>query len=240
MGAESCLLCWRKDEYTPHDDAAFIVQITVFLPCRAGSERIKNKNTRLFGKYDNGLIQLKLDQLDGSIVDNVVVSTNDPKVMDLAKGYPKVRLHIRDESLCRSDTSTDKLIPHALELIPTGHILWTHVTSPFVGSMEYNKIIGQYKSSISEGFDSLMTMTEIKAFLWQDGPLNYSRDIERWPQTQTIKPVYKINSAAFLAPVEAYKNGDRIGINPYLYLLDEHEGFDIDYPVEFDIAEQMM
>ena len=37
--------------------------IKAFLPCRSGSQRIKNKNTRKFSKFKFGLFQLKVEQL---------------------------------------------------------------------------------------------------------------------------------------------------------------------------------
>ena len=52
--------------------------LTVFLPCRRGSERVPDKNTRPFGGFDHGLVELKLWQLEKAcLVDNVVVSTDD-------------------------------------------------------------------------------------------------------------------------------------------------------------------
>lgn len=64
-----------------------------------------------------------------------------------------------------SDTSTDQLVAHALELIPDGHILWTHVTSPFITEKHYDQIIRAYFDELARGYDSLMTTTAIHGFL---------------------------------------------------------------------------
>ena len=53
-----------------------------------------------------------------------------------------------DESLSQDNTITQKLISHAMTIIPDGHILWTHVTSPFVGSKIYDEVIKKYQSVI--------------------------------------------------------------------------------------------
>ena len=37
--------------------------ITAFIPCRAGSERIAKKNTKLFAGKEGGLLAIKLEQL---------------------------------------------------------------------------------------------------------------------------------------------------------------------------------
>lgn len=220
-------------------------KITAFLPCRAGSERVPHKNIKRFDNYDFGLIEIKLKQLDKvKGIDEIVLSTNDLSILEYAKSLKveRLRIHKRSEQLSSSQTSTDQLVSHALSLIPEGNILWTHVTSPFVNNQYYEEIIDCYRKKKREGYDSLMTVTEIYSFLWQDGkPLNYNRDVEKWPRSQTIRPVNEVNSAVFLASSEVYKNNnDRIGSNPYLYKLDRIISHDIDWPEDFIIAECMV
>lgn len=201
--------------------------LTCFLPCRAGSERVPRKNTRPFA--GSSLIQIKLGQLtQARLIDQIIVSTDDPEVMDIA-GRHGVKVHVREPSLCESGTSTDELIAHAADLIPEGDILWTHVTSPFVDARLYDEMISIRKP--------LMAVTPIRGFLWRNGPFNYCRDDEKWPRTQTIEPVYEINSAAFIAPVETYRAGDRITEDPYLFELGPITGMDIDWMADFVLAE---
>jgi len=210
------------------------VGLTVFLPCRAGSERVPDKNTRWFA--GTRLIDIKLAQLaEAMLVDHVIVSTNDPWIYEHAAGHDKVSVHWRDASLCQNSTSTDELIPHAVELIPDGDILWTHCTSPFVTAALYDAMIWAYR-----GHGSLMAVQRVQGFYWQHGvPLNYSRKKEKWPRTQTLPPMYKVTSGAFIAPAETYRNGDRIGCNPYLFELDLLAAIDIDTPQDFDLAERL-
>lgn len=220
-------------------------KVTCFLPCRAGSERVLKKNTKPFSAYQNGLIQVKLRQiLATQLIDEVVITTNDPDVLEYAESLrePRLRLHRRVEKLSSSATSTDQLVAHALDLIPSGDILWTHVTSPFITGSLYDEIIRTYLDRKDKGYDSLMTTTVIHGFLWQDErPINYDRNIEKWPRTQTMKPVHEINSGAFMASADVYRNyDDRIGLHPYLYELDRLTGLDIDWPEDFLIAECLL
>ena len=220
-------------------------KITAFLPCRAGSERVPHKNIKRFHNYNFGLIEIKLNQLDRvEGIDEIILSTNDADILKYAETLKieKLRVHTRDEQLSSSQTSTDQLVNHALDLIPEGDILWTHVTSPFVTNKYYDEIISCYRKKKEEGYDSLMTVNEIYSFLWQDGkPINYDRNLEKWPRTQTLKPVNEVNSAVFLASSEIYeKQKDRIGINPYLYKLDKIISHDIDWPEDFIVAECMV
>lgn len=220
-------------------------KVTCFLPCRQGSQRVPNKNIKKFSTFEFGLIQIKLKQLQESkYIDEIVLTTNDVNILEYAKSlsFTKLRLHRRDDSLASSETSTDQLVSHALELITDGDILWTHVTSPFITSQCYDSIIKTYQAKKQEGFDSLMTVSEIQGFLWRNGvPINYDRKVEKWPRTQTLEPVSEINSGVFLASHNIYAElNDRIGQTPYLYPLNKLVGFDIDWPEDFVIAECMI
>ncbi|MET3655508.1 acylneuraminate cytidylyltransferase family protein [Sporosarcina psychrophila] len=221
------------------------MKITCFLPCRKGSERVKNKNIRPFSSYSNGLIEIKLKQLsEVEEIDKIILSTNDEEIINYAElsGIKNLIIHRREEDLASSQTSTDDLITHARTLINDGHILWTHVTSPFLNSDAYKKIILSYKESLEKGYDSLMTTSLIQSFVWgENGPINYDRSVEKWPRTQTLPPLHEVNSAVFLSSADIYsKNEDRIGNVPKLYPLDKIEGMDIDWPEDFDIAECLL
>ncbi|MDD4864939.1 MAG: acylneuraminate cytidylyltransferase family protein [Alishewanella agri] len=216
--------------------------VSVFLPCRKGSERVPKKNIKPFAGIQHGLVELKLQQLlSCEAIDEVVLSTNDEEILAFAAtlGQKKLRIHKRVDSLCTSSTSTDALVAHAVELIPDGHILWTHVTSPFINAVVYGQIIEQYFNSLERGYDSLMTTTLIHGFLWNaQEPINYDRNKEKWPRTQTITPVHEINSGVFLSGAENYRElDDRIGKKPYLYPLNKITAHDIDWHEDFIIAE---
>ena len=217
--------------------------INVFLPMRAGSQRVPHKNTKTFSGIDGGLCKIKLDQLiKCQLIENIYVSTNDPDVVRIANAFnsKKIKVIIRPEKLASSIASTDELIKYAPDIMPDGHILWTHVTSPFINSDIYCEIINTYQKNLNN-FDSLMTVSKIKKFIWNDHePLNYDRNIEKWPRTQTIETLWEVNSGAFLTSKDIYKKReDRIGNTPYLYELNEEIAFDIDWLPDFKIAETL-
>ena len=219
-------------------------KVSCFLPCRAGSQRVLRKNIKPFAGFEYGLIQVKLQQLLASeIIDEVVLTTNDDDIIAYAKSVNtnKLRIHKRVENLSSSATSTDQLVAHALELITEGHILWTHVTSPFITQKHYDQVIRVYRDQLENGYDSLMTTTAIHSFLWQnEQPMNYDRAVEKWPRTQTLEPIQEVNSGVFLTSTEVYRQlDDRIGHRPYLYELDKLTSYDIDWPEDFVVAECM-
>ena len=218
-------------------------KINVFLPMRAGSERVPEKNTKTFAGIMGGLCKIKLEQLvKCDAVENVIVSTNDPEVVNISNGFnsKKIRVTVRPDKLASSTASTDDLIRHVPEIMPDGHILWTHVTSPFIGPDIYNQIINKYFKNLGT-FDSLMTVSKLQKFIWNDsGPVSYDRGMEKWPRTQTIDPLWEVNSGAFIASKAIYRgNMDRIGKKPFLFEMSDEIAFDIDWLSDFKMAEAM-
>lgn len=219
--------------------------VCAFLPCRVGSKRVVNKNIRPFGNVANGLFEIKLRQL-ASVrqCDRILVSSNDDKLIDICTSLTKeidadIIIDRRPDEFGSDSTSTDDLIRYAISIVPDDVILWTHVTSPFVGSHRYSQMIDKYEASLDEGYDSLMSVNVIRTFLWnKDGPINYDKAIEKWPRTQTIEPVYEINSAAFLCDRKLMQQeNDRIGRTPFLFELHGNDTIDIDWEEDFDKAE---
>ena len=228
---------------TIEDELIMKQTVNVFLPMRAGSERIPEKNTKTFSGIKGGLCRIKLEQLvKCDLVSKIFVSTNDKEVLKISKSINtnKIEVILRPEELASSSTSTDDLIKYVPNIMPEGHILWTHVTSPFIDTKIYSEIINSYFKNIKY-FDSLMTVTKLQKFIWNDNePINYDRNLEKWPRTQTIKNLWEVNSGAFIASKSIYKQRlDRIGDNPYLFKLSDEISFDIDWLPDFKIAETL-
>ena len=123
------------------------MKVNVFLPCKKKSVRVKNKNTKKIFNYSLGLLEIKLLQLiKVKIINKIYLSTDDDKIIKYVKKIKnnKIIIDIRNKNLCRTSTSTDDLIVYAGNLIPNSHILWTHVTSPFINHKVYETVIKKY------------------------------------------------------------------------------------------------
>jgi N-acylneuraminate cytidylyltransferase len=223
-------------------------EISIFLPTRAGSERVKNKNTRDFAGVGGGLLAIKLEQLLSlSKVKEVVLSTNDKGSIGVAQNFldnPKLRLIRRPDHLAQSSTNLIDLVNYVPSVCHYEHILWTHVTSPMVNGIEYETAINLYFEKLQEGYDSLMSVKEIQNYIWSDienKVLNRKDgDLKKWPRTQDLEKIYEVNSAIFMASKRIYSEGqDRIGVRPYLLSHTSLQSVDIDWEDDFKIAERL-
>ncbi|MCF6305775.1 MAG: hypothetical protein L3J33_10430 [Rhodobacteraceae bacterium] len=211
-----------------------------FIPCRAGSERVKNKNTRPFASFNKGLLELKLLQMAKvPELDKVIVSSNDPNVLEFVKKFSKQESRFvaleRPEKYGNSATSMEEFTNYIAKTQEEGILFWTHVTHPFLTSCYYNDIIAKYADIKKQGHDSLVTVTRIHKFIWsKDGPYNYSNLKEKWPRSQDLKPLFEINHGVYMLPFSVMRAAkDRIGFSPYLYDLPESVALDVDWEDQF-------
>lgn len=217
-------------------------ELKIFLPMRAGSQRVKNKNLRPFAGFKHGLFELKIKQLIKANIGEIIVSTNQDEIINYIdqSGFTNVRIDIRPENLCTNQTTTDDLIEYVSTLFDNKTILWTHVTSPFLDELFYKSAINTFRNCTKEK-DSLVSVNKIQSFLWDDnGPINYNRSDVKWPWTQSINPIFEINSGVFIADSSVYKQmNDRIGENPVLFEVNTLQGIDIDWEEDFITAEKI-
>lgn len=217
--------------------------IIAIVPCRAGSERVINKNTRPFANFDSGLLELKLKQLGAQKeIDKIIVSSNDPVVLDYAVRVSKlmdsrVNALERPESLGLSSTPMSAFIRYMSTLEDDGVMMMMHVTHPFISSKIMTDFIKAYRDAISQGYDSLVTVTRMHKFIWNEsGPYNYDNTVEKWPRSQDIAPLFEINHAGYLIPFRVMREvDDRIGAKPLLYPVPESVSMDIDWEDQFTL-----
>lgn len=223
--------------------------ITAVVPCRAGSERVKDKNTRPFAGFEGGLLELKLMQLSNvPEIDNIIVSTNDPVVVEItqkfsAKTDKPITINERPDYLADSSTPMSKFIQYSAELQDEGTMLMTHVTHPLVTSKIFSELIAAWREAEEQGHDSLITATRLHAFLWDSHarPFNYDDSQEKWPRSQDIDPLFEINHAAYLMPFARMREvGDRVGSNPRIFEMSQDVAMDIDWEHQFQLLEDIV
>lgn len=221
------------------------MEISFFLPTRLGSQRVKNKNTKLFCGYQGGLLENKIIQLlKTKFIDEIILSTNDPICINIAEPFTQrdTRLKIieRPLALCLDSTNLQDLISYVPTITSAKHILWGHVTTPITDETDYDNAVKEYLTGVQGNHDSLISVTEFKNFLLnaEGKQINNQTDI-LWPRTQDLETLYEVNHAIFIASRQTYENRNRVGAKPVLYRMNKIKSFDIDWEEDFKIAETL-
>lgn len=216
--------------------------ITAFLPCRSGSQRIKNKNIKRFSNFKYGLLEIKINQLlKVKEINKIIVSTDDTKIINYLKKISNKKIFVikRKKKLSSKFTKTDDLIKYVPNLITRGLVLWTHVTSPFISSNHYSNAIRVFKKN-KKRYDSLVSVVKLQDFIFIKKKLYKEKNNYNWPNTQNLSPIYLCNNGIFITDIKNYiKYGDRLGKKIFFFECDNLSSIDVDWPEDFVLAKKL-
>ncbi len=210
--------------------------ISLFLPIKKNSKRIKNKNFKKLGKYSLGLSEIKICQLlkvsrilkKKKIKSEIIISTDSKILKKKFRKISYIKFFDRPKRLTRDDC-LDELVKEVPKLCSYKYILWTHVTSPLFSSNEYLKFLKRFLSQ--KKFKSAFSASLISSFFMNSNNKWVSHNIKKkkWPRTQDLKKFYLVNNAAFINSKKNYENfSDRLDKKPLPIITQKYLDLDID------------
>jgi N-acylneuraminate cytidylyltransferase len=119
------------------------------IPARGGSKRIPRKNIKIFCGQSMIGYSIKA-ALDSQCFDEVIVSTNDPEIAEVAKSFGASVPFMRPDELANDYTTTMPVIQHAIEWFdglgqPPSEVCWLYATAPFVDADDIKKAYEKMK-----------------------------------------------------------------------------------------------
>ena len=211
-------------------------KIVAVIPVRKGSQRVPNKNFKLF--YNNkSLLERKIEVLQKvESLDEIIIHSDSKLAKDIASKY-KVKFQKREDYYASSECPGSDFFENLASTIDADIIVHAPCTSPLVSAKTYTSMINQF--SLSADHDSVNTVAEVKEFMWLDNkPLNY--DPKNAPNSQDLPDIVSINyGICIISKEDMIKNRNIVTKNPYFYKLDEIESIDIDTEFDFMIAEHV-
>jgi CMP-N-acetylneuraminic acid synthetase len=213
-------------------------RIVALVPMKGHSERIPNKNLRLFG--NKPLYHAILTSLSQSIyIDKIIINTDSKAIMeDALNNFENVIIHERPKEIQGDLVPMNDVIKFDVEHSSSDHFIQTHSTNPLLKTETINAAIEEYFRLIPAK-DSVFSVTKLQTRLyWSDGkPVNHNPD--ELLRTQDLPPVYEENSNFYIFSRETFcKAGNkRIGKNPHMFDVNKIEALDIDEEEDFKLAE---
>lgn len=208
--------------------------IKAIVPVRSGSIRVANKNLAPFA--GSNLLEIKVRQLlQVRGLDEVCVSSNDPEMLKCAESAG-ARVFPRDPYYASNTVPMSEVYSYMAAQMDSEFVLLTHVTNPLVKSNTYESAIDLFLKGKTE-YDSLTTVSKVQEFLYRDGKaLNY--DPQNKPRSQDLPNIVKLNHAISILPRKLMiERKDSMGVAAFFMELSQLESFDVDTPVDFEIAE---
>ena len=207
------------------------MKTVAMIPIKLNSERVPGKNIK---KFSDGTPLMELIQracCKASRVDETYVYCSSDEVQNyVIEGVKYLR---RPQYLDTDTVNCNDIIREFMKEVDADIYVVSHATSPFTRAQSIDKCI---EMVVSGEYDSSFMAKRLQAFLWQENrALNF--DPQSFPRTQDLKPIYEETSGAFVFSRETFQKYDRrVGVKPYICEVDEIEAIDIDYPIDFEIA----
>ncbi len=224
--------------------------ISVIIGARAGSERVKNKNTRLLN--DKPLIVYTIEQAIAlNNISNIFVSSNDSKVKDICSDFDEVTFIQRPDEISTHVSKDIEYINHILESFSFDIFVKLNPTSPFRQASFIQRNIEEFLDN--DKYDSARAVQLCKEHpgkMWtveEDNllkPLDLNLKFEyemHEAQYQDLPEVYIQTSSLEIADVKKInKYGNRSGKTIMPIFCEGINSFSIDYEFEFSIAEKYL
>ena len=208
--------------------------LSVVVPIRKGSVRVKNKNLRKFNSKNLLIYKiLKLKKLKN--INKIIINTDSDEAISIAKTL-NVNYFKRKNYFASSKCSNSSFWQNIAENTNSKYIMFTNSTSPLVKIKTYQSIINKFLK-IKKNYGSINTVTSIKEYIYyKNKPLNFKEN--KAPKSQNINNLFKLNFAVnIISTKEMSENKSIVSNKPYFFHLNEIEGFDIDSVLDFEIAE---
>lgn len=213
------------------------MNFTALIPMKGHSERVPNKNMKLFnGKPLCYWILDKVSRI--TRINRIIVNTDSDVISEFVnQNFPNVEIFQRPESLRDEFISMEKIIEH--DVIHSGdeYFFQTFSTCPLLTIATIENSLKKFRDQIKET-ESYYSVTRIQKRLYRENgqPLNHTENMVR---TQDIPPVFERNACFYIfSKTDFIKNGSkRIGTNTKMVEMNKLESFDIDEESDFFIAE---
>lgn len=210
------------------------MKVAAFIPIKLNNQRLPGKNTMLLGGKPT--CEYIFETLRGiDTIDEKYVYCSDETIK---KYIPEgIQFLKRDKYLDGFQVKGLEIIERFVNDVDADIYVLTHVTQPFTKSESIKNALDKV---INEGYDSAFSAVELQDYCWYHGkPFNY--DMKNIVRTQDLDPIYMETGAFFIFRKEVFtKLGQRIGDNPYIYVIDQFEAIDIDTKEDFEFAEAVV
>ena len=215
------------------------ISITALMPMKAHSERLPNKNIKIF--HGKPLYQAVLDTLIKSrYIKEIIIDTDIESILGLTDINQKVKIIERPENLRDEFVPFFNIIEHDMNQTDANLFLHTHSTNPILRTKTIDNAILTFVKNKS--YDSLLSVNRLNKRVYSSDkkPINHDPH-DKLLRTQDLEPVYVDSSCIYIFSRESFRNAGnhRIGHTPYFFEVDEIESIDIDYEKDFTLAEKI-
>lgn len=216
-------------------------KISLVIPAKGTSNRLKRKNLLKLG--NKSLVFLVCEKcLKSEIIDNIYVDTECDVILEdvsplIQKGLKIVK---RPFELANNQTSGNDLVKFEMSQIEKVDIfLHTYCTSPFITIETIDRCVKKFIDN--EHKESFLSVIKLHEYIWKtdkkNTPINFCP--KKLPNSNDLNHYWKETHGIYGIKWEtSEKLGyTRISENPMLIEIPDHESLDINYEIDYKLAE---
>jgi CMP-N-acetylneuraminic acid synthetase len=218
--------------------------VVAIITARGGSKGILRKNLReLAGKP---LIQYTFDAAKkANLVDEVVLSTDDEEIADLAIKCGVSVPFLRPKALATDEASSRDVLIHALARLPGyAHFVLLQPTSPLRTTDHIDEALEVYFSRKINSLISISAVSQHPNWMYElseTGRLKPLRMDGLVTRRQDLRKLFIPNGAIYIREVKDFlASGKIIGDETFGFAMTEESSVDIDTEVDLMLAEQIL
>ena len=206
--------------------------ITVVIPCRKGSQRVKNKNFKNFS--DSSLLEIKINQAK-KLGLNVVVNS-DSEIAEKISKDNDIGFIQRPKYYASSECNNSEHYEYLGKSVSTDLIMILQPTAPLIKDETLKKCLEMFISNI-DSYDSLVTSQYAKKHVWfNNKPINYN--LKNTQNSQDLKSGILPTFGVIICKTKKLIECRNVITDRCLfYKIDDVESIEIDTELEFEIAE---
>ncbi|MCG3174220.1 MAG: CMP-N,N'-diacetyllegionaminic acid synthase [Myxococcota bacterium] len=226
------------------------MSILAIIPARAGSKRLPGKNMLLLGGIP--LVQRTIEMaLKCMALDTIVVNSDDPKVLDLARRYSRVIPIARPGELATDTSPAIDYVRHTIaEIAKSGLqdpdiVVILQVTSPLTRPEDVDQTVHLLRES---GADSAVTVTRLEQSLQPaklkrlegNRLLSYQEDENGIKAAHELPELYVRNGSVYAATRRVIDSGRIIGADCRALVMPRERSVDINDALDYHFAEFLL
>ena len=225
--------------------------ILAFIPARAGSKGLPNKNIENFA--GKPLIEWTISAANNvNFFDDVIVSTNSEKIANISSLAGASVPFLRPDEIAQDNSNIWDAVKHGWlnHLDPNGkhfdYVVMLQPTSPLRNSEHILSAIEHYFNNRNSDQDTLISVMEsdkknnyMMQIQKETGYINLCLDVNKnYLNRQDLKPIFLPNGAIFIIKGTEI-DGGVYRKNTIPFIMDISNSIDIDYKDDFMKAESL-
>jgi CMP-N,N'-diacetyllegionaminic acid synthase len=221
-----------------------LINVTAIIPARGGSKGVPKKNKKVIG--EKPLIAYTIEAaLNSKFLGKIVVSSDDPEIIEIAKQYKGVEIHQREESMASDTSPVGETVNAIIANDDIDAVMVLQPTAPIRTGENIDEAIQQLNDN--SAVNSIISVVEMNDI--HPARMYWNLDMSLVPimpefeksRRQDIPTAYYRNGSIYLTRKNAFMAGHAFITKPIMpYIMPFSWLLNIDEPRDILIAEALI